>query len=191
MNKCCITNCKSRKRVINVSDHNNKVTYHKLPHKNRQLLKRWMIIINQHQKDFIPTKGTRICSLHFVSLDFKTESTDSNTRRRRKRNTKLKLKHLRCDAVPSILPFSTDRSNSTNSNSQRTKRLAFSSSRLEAENERLIELEKQVFDEDTVKDIYEISNRLKCCNHKPHGFIHSVMDCGLLILLKFLITSLK
>ncbi len=51
--------------------------------------------------DWIPSAKSVICSLHFSQSDFKTERTDSNSRRKL---GELKRKRLKEDAIPRIFP---------------------------------------------------------------------------------------
>ena len=57
-------------------------------------------------KEFVPTKHSRICSLHFRESDFVEQHQDSNPRRRKKfaSTALLKCRYLKKDAVPSIFP---------------------------------------------------------------------------------------
>jgi len=64
------------------------------------------------RKDFVPTRYSKLCSLHFVESDFVEERRDSNAARRRKRlSMEMQRRYLKRDAVPSIFTESSaDRS---------------------------------------------------------------------------------
>ena len=55
------------------------------------------------KKSYIPTKQSKLCSLHFKSDDFVTDLTDQKTWRKRKGETSsLKKRRRRKDACPLI-----------------------------------------------------------------------------------------
>ena len=96
--KCAASTCRSgysgEKRDQNV-------IFHSFPLNNKQLLKRWLERLAR--KGYTPTKHSKLCSLHFKSEDFVTDSKDQKERRKRKRETtSLMRKRLKKDACPSI-----------------------------------------------------------------------------------------
>ena len=50
------------------------------------------------------TKNTFICSKHFLSTDFLSESQYSNNRRKKKTGTQLKYRYLKSNAYPTLFP---------------------------------------------------------------------------------------
>ena len=79
-----------------------KPTMHAFP-KEQEMLQRW--VRANPREDFVPTKNSRMCSLHFKPADFIAVTQDSNTTRRKlQRDKNLALRYLKKDAVPSIFP---------------------------------------------------------------------------------------
>ena len=149
VNRCIV--CKSGKR----NGSNTDVTFHRLPHNNPCLLKKW--------KDRLPrsikiTNSSYICSLHFIPTDFDIISTD-------KRRSKKELKHkrLKRDAIPSIFENisykSTTRSYQSTSEYRRKK-----------ENDRIIEMEKLLNEQETVSNLTQLQEKLRICGNKPTGY---------------------
>ncbi|MCP4488501.1 MAG: THAP domain-containing protein, partial [Gammaproteobacteria bacterium] len=75
------------------------ITFHTFPLKNPDLLDRW--VKNLHRADFVPTKYSRICSLHFTEADFQSERTDKIACRKRSRGD-LQKRRLNLMAEPTI-----------------------------------------------------------------------------------------
>lgn len=73
--KCCVVGCKSG---YNNQDSSG-ITMHKFPD-NEILRKKW--VKNLYTTNLVPTKNTRVCSLHFSSTDFIQERRDSNKYRK-------------------------------------------------------------------------------------------------------------
>ena len=67
---------------------------------NKVLKNAWIRAIDRH--DFVATKYSRVCALHFDVNDFVTVSTDS--RRDRRGESVLKRIRLRRTAIPHIFP---------------------------------------------------------------------------------------
>ena len=98
VNKCAALNCRSRYSGEN-KDSN--ITYRSFPLKDQNLLTVWLK--NIARKDFVPTKYSRLCSLHFEAVDFKEDSSDQLLRRKRRRQSvKLVNRRLKDGAIPSI-----------------------------------------------------------------------------------------
>jgi len=101
--KCAAFGCKSGYTGSDTADkHGDKITLHVFPLYNEELCEKW--IRANPRKDFMPTKHSTLCSLHFTPDDFVLERQDSNsTRRKRKSETPLR-RRLKDDAVPSVFP---------------------------------------------------------------------------------------
>ena len=68
---------------------------------DQELTREWLKRLAR--KNFIPSKHTRICSLHFKLEDFIADLCHKQIRCKRKRNdVKLSKRYLKPDAVPSI-----------------------------------------------------------------------------------------
>jgi len=100
VNKCVAFGCKSGYSSNAAEDATRKITFHSFPKDNDQRDK-W--IRANPRKDFVPSKISKICSLHFADSDFIVQRTDSKDRRRRKHGSELlTYRYLKKDAVPSI-----------------------------------------------------------------------------------------
>ena len=98
VNKCSAFGCKSGYTTSNKAD-NNTISFHSYRLRNEALLQKWTK--NNPRKNFIPTRNSKLCNLHFKDSDFIMSSTDSN--KRRNKNAKVLIKRrLRDDAVPTI-----------------------------------------------------------------------------------------
>ena len=83
--KCCVPNCKEGYKG---APKDPDVTFHLFNSEWKYKIHRggnWEV-----------TKNTFICSKHFVSTDFLSESQDSNNRRKKT----LKYRYLKCNAYP-------------------------------------------------------------------------------------------
>ena len=83
-----------------------KITFHSFPLNNPELCEKWIRCSNP-RTDFVPSKHSRICSRHFRENDFVVAHSDSNVSRRRLQQRssearRLRKRHLKPDAVPSI-----------------------------------------------------------------------------------------
>ena len=104
VNKCSAYGCTSGYKSHTTDD---SISFHAFPLNNKDILDKWMRA--NPRKDFIPTKYSRMCSLHFKSSDFVQHSTDSNSTRRRDKcagqlGDQLVRRFLKADAVPSVFP---------------------------------------------------------------------------------------
>ena len=88
-------NCRSR---CNGEKQDQRASFHSFPSNSSNL------VGTTSKKNYIPTKHSKLCSLHFKSEeDFVTDSTDQKTRRKRKRETfSLIRRQRRKDACPLI-----------------------------------------------------------------------------------------
>jgi hypothetical protein len=101
VNKCVAYGCKSGYKGNASPDCS--ITSHAFPLKNKDLCDEW-IRANPRQ-DFMPTKYSKMCSLHFKPSDFTDEHRDSNKQRLKNYDDdRLIRRHLRSDAVPSLFP---------------------------------------------------------------------------------------
>jgi len=110
----------------------------------------------------MPTKHSKLCSLHFTPDDFVLECQDSNsTRRKRKSETPLR-RRLKDDAVPSVFPNCPAYLSSPAAASRTTSR-ATSSSRHQREADRMAALEQSFFSNDDIAglSLSTILQRLK------------------------------
>ena len=90
--KCCVPNCKEGYKG---APKDPDVTFHLFNSEWKSKIHRggnWEV-----------TKNTFICSKHFVSTDFLSESQDSNNRRK-KTGTQLKYRYLKSNAYPTLFP---------------------------------------------------------------------------------------
>jgi len=79
VNKCCAYGCKSG--YVGHTPSETRITFHSFP-PDAKLREKW--IRANPRKDFVPTKNSQMCSLHFQDTDFVEESSDKNTTRRQK-----------------------------------------------------------------------------------------------------------
>jgi len=107
VNKCAAFGCTSgyKRKAQSVDDAagSQKVTFHSFPLHDKQLCEKWLRA--NPRKDYVPSKNSRLCSLHFHPSDFVDVHNDTNKRRDRARaEKKLYRRYLKDDAVPSIFP---------------------------------------------------------------------------------------
>ena len=77
VNKCSAFGCKSGYKNNPISgEGDQKVTFHAYPLQNKELCDKW--IRANPRKDFIPSKHSQLCSLHFKPTDFVEIHNDSN-----------------------------------------------------------------------------------------------------------------
>ena len=155
--KCCAPGCKSGYSG-NPSEN---VTLHKFP-KREDVLSTWMRKIPR--ADFVPTKSSRLCSLHFVSTDFITESADPTRPKRKLVNRRLKE-----EAVPSIflnLPsyFSDERPTGRPTTS------ASAQARHEKEQEKVEELISNMDEEDKICDLRSLREKFASSDTTTSGY---------------------
>jgi len=94
--KCSAFGCKGG-YDSHVTDKN--VTFHTFP-TNPEMRENW-IRANPRQ-DFVPTKHSCLCSLHFQPSDFTDVPTDSNKRRLKIISQQRQRRQLKEDSVPSL-----------------------------------------------------------------------------------------
>ena len=105
--KCSVFGCRSGYRKSKGESQQSepdqpKPTLHSFP-KDDAILRKWLRAIPR--QNFVPTKNSRICSVHFQPSDFIEVSRDSNKSRQKEQKGKtLSLRYLKKDAVPSVFP---------------------------------------------------------------------------------------
>jgi len=131
VNKCCAFGCRS-----GYAPHSSagvRITFHSFP-QDKDLRDKWIRI--NPRKDFVPSKHSKICSLHFTDGDFIEERHGSNSRRRKK-FSKLKCRYLKSDAVPSVFHNAPAYLSSPSARPRLSAATAAASSRRELEARRL------------------------------------------------------
>ena len=95
--KCCVPGCSTGYAS---QQQESDVSLHKFPG-DEALCEEWLRKIPR--KDFVPTKNSRVCAVHFSANDFITERMDSKTKRNISRGERIR-RTLRENSVPSIFP---------------------------------------------------------------------------------------
>lgn len=107
-----------------------------------------------HRSNFVPTKYSRVCSLHFKEEDFVSERCDKNPRRQ---SGRLKKKSLKGDAIPSVFPDYPSYLQHT-STVRRSER-ATSTSRLDNENLELMMTIDSFEEDDTIDSLQALKTK--------------------------------
>jgi len=184
MVKCAAFRCRSG-YVSKVEDEGNsviKITFHAFPLKDEELCQKW--VHANPCKDFVPTKYSKLCSLHFKESDFVKERRDSNAQRRKSLDDKLTRKHLKDGVVPSIFLNAPDYL-STKGGGPRPTSTATAESRLEHEELEFERLEKSFMAEDDVSELSptDLKTRLDAETKAPSDFTMTLIDEALHIYL--------
>jgi len=160
-----------------VADDN--VTFHTFP-TDPEIRDKW--IRANPRNDFVPTKYSRLCSLHFQPSDFIHVRSDTNHRRLKILSENRQRRYLKQDAVPSMFPNAPEYL-STPVRTPRTTRKAASGSRREDEARKLHELEESFHASDDVSSLSltDISTTLLQETSLPQGFNISIIDNSLLV----------
>ena len=186
--KCSAFGCKSGYTRKN-DEHDDPapvVSYHAFPLNNAELCQKW--VRANPRKDFVATKNSKLCSLHFHPSDFVAERTDSNASRRRSASMTISEKpmrrHLKPDAVPSIFP-NAPKYLSTPKAPPRTTNSATSTSRHEREARRLHLLEESLDADDNISglSLSEIQAKLQAETALTEGYLTTVISEKLIIYL--------
>ena len=82
MGRCSAYGCKSGYDGHETPEN---VSMHQFPLQDRPLLQKWLRKISR--QDFVPSKNSKLCSLHFTDDCFITTSEDSNSRQKKKKDT--------------------------------------------------------------------------------------------------------
>jgi len=172
VNKCAAYGCRSgyKNKDVDQTGDSDRITFHSFPLHNKELCDRW--IRANPRKDFVPSKHSRLCSLHFKSSDFVEVHADSNKRRDKSRvDKKLVKRYLKDDAVPSVFP-SAPQYLSPAVQSPRTTSKATSASRRLLEARALEDMEASFRQEDDISKlpITDIAERLHNDETVPDGF---------------------
>jgi hypothetical protein len=182
VNSCSAFGCKSGYKGHETDV---KITFHSYPLANKDLCDKW--IKANPRKAFVPSKHSKLCSLHFQPSDFIDERTkDSNASRRRRKTValgeKLSHRYLKDDAVPSIFPNAPKYLSASGSGPRRTVS-ATASSRFEREVDQLNVLEQSFLDADDISSLSldEVLVKLKAEAALPSGFSFNTVDSMLLI----------
>ena len=184
VNKCAAFGCKSGYKNNVQQDTDIKITYHSFPLGSEELCDKW--VGANPRSDFVPSKHSRLCSLHFKPSDFVQERADSNLARKRKKSAasggKLYLRYLIDDAVPSIFPNAPAYLSMTSSAPRETV-CATATSRFEFEACRLDVLEQSFQAADNISglSLLDILCKLKNETALPHGFSFVVVETVLVI----------
>jgi len=176
--KCAAYGCKSGYKSSTVDKD---VTFHSFP-RDEELRDRW--IRANPRKDFIPTKHSRLCSLHFQPSDFVDERQDTNKSRLKQKGEKPVRRHLKEGVVPSVFP-NTPAYLSKPVGGQRSTSRASSASRRADEEVKLEALEESFRDSDDISALShaEIREKLEVETAVPQGFTVTSVDELLLIYL--------
>jgi hypothetical protein len=162
--KCFVPGC--------TSGYSNYVTiegtqFFRLPLNNSTLLKKWLQ--RTLSESYIPTENSRICSLHFVDSDFSYNSLDTNkSRKRRRQSLPLNTRHLVPLCIPSVFPFQSSPIISSSTSARTQKALA--STRLNSENQNILNDISKLHEADTVKDLDDLVMKFTLCDTKPQNF---------------------
>ena len=150
------------------------ITFHSFPLHNEELLQKWLQRLAK--KDFVPTKYSRVCSLHFKLGDFITESNDQQNRRKKKRSTIILVKQrLKSDAIPSIfknLPsyYASKDPPSRSGKAASTSRYKNEAARLEENCVKFLDADKVTnYDEFTKKIVNEVAQQGYLIHHTKDG----------------------
>src|SRR6218665_4071868 len=147
---------------------------------DKDLCDKWVRAIRK--QDFVATKYSKLCSLHFKETDFVEVSRDTNKQRRKSGDKQLRKRYLKDGAVPSILPNAPHYLTNT-SGVPRTTVRATSSSRLDYEAMILGQMEESFLAEDDIStlSVSEIADRLGKETTLPQGFSIKCIDQALFI----------
>ena len=152
------------------SESDARITFHSFP-QDETVRAKWIRAISR--KDFVPTKHSRVCSLHFRETDFVEEHCDINTTLRKKLSaSQLKLRHLEKDAVQSIFPSVPSYLTSPAVTPRSSASAACAASRRQKEGRRLEMLEESYTPDDVVESLTsrQIKDRLEGKSAVPAGF---------------------
>jgi len=177
--KCAAYGCKSGYATNTDADG---VTFYSFP--DDSVLRDQWIRANP-RKDFIPTKFSRICSLHFRDCDFIDVRQDSNKSWLKTKSEKPVRRRLREGAVPSIFSNVPAYLSSPAPSPRTTKVTA--SRRRAGEERRLEELEASFNASDDITQMthLQISQSVQSDSTVPQGFIiNSVNECLLVYMVR-------
>jgi len=177
--KCAAFGCRTGYNGSNTVDENGeKITLHLFPLHNHDLCEKW--IRANPRKDCVPTKHSKLCSLHFTSNDFVQERRDSNSTRRKRKSEISEhplRRRLKDDAVPSIFQNCPSYLSSPATVPRLTSR-ATSSRRHQSVVDRLAVLEQSMLVSDDISGLTlpEVQQRLQSQDCLPEGYIFTFVD---------------
>lgn len=185
VNKCCAFGCKSGYDSQHPTDASGvRVTFHSFPQDN-EVRQKW--IRANPRKDFVPSKHSRMCSLHFRASDFVEQPQDSNARRRKKlgdgQQLKCRYMYLKKDAVPTVFLYAPSYLTSPASTPRRSATAASASSRRE-QDQRKLETLQQIFDAEDSISVFtpaRVKEKLMAEPAAPCGFHYFLVDETLVI----------
>ena len=183
VNKCSAFGCTSGYKRKHDEATDPSVTFHAFPLHNKDLCDRW--VKANPRKGFVPSKHSKLCSLHFHASDFLTERTDSNVSRRLSAVSELPVRRrLKPDAVPSIFANAPEYL-STPKAPPRTARKATSASRREHEALKMDALEELFCADDDISGLTlaEIQSKLQGETAIPDGYSITLKDSKLFVYL--------
>jgi len=185
VNKCAAYGCKSGySGNTDVQDDGVKVSFHAYPLSNKELCDKW--IRANPRKDFVPTKHSKLCSLHFKPSDFVEARRDTNKRRMKTYadDTGLVRRYLKDDAVPSVFQNTPNYLSNSHGGTPRSTKRATASSRREQLMQEFDNLSDTFMSEDNIShlNLTEMQDRLRAETALPSGFtVTSVSATSLLI----------
>ena len=163
--KCAAVNCRSGYRG---EKQDQKVTFHSFALEDKHLLQTWLKRLAR--KDYVPTKNSKLCFLHFKFEDYVTDSTDQKEWRKRKRETATLIrKLLRKDACPSIFK---DLLSCYTYNNYLVRSGLSTSSRFENEAARLKEQSEVFLNADKVESFKDLIEKLPEELHRQRYILH-------------------
>jgi len=185
VNKCSAFGCTSGYVTEQRSDSEQKVTFHAYPLHDKDLCDKW--IKANPCKDFVPSKHSKLCSLHFRESDFISKRTDSNAARRKRKSAVCEQplrRHLLPGAVPSIFT-NVPEYLSTPKAPSRTTTSATSASRRERETLKLQQLEESFSANDDISalTLSDIQAKLESETAVPDGYCRAIISSKLLLCL--------
>ena len=145
------------------------MTFHSFSLEDKHLLQTWLKRLAR--KDYVSSKHSKLCFLHFKFEDFVTDSTDQKEWRKRKRETAISIgKRLRKDACPSI--FKDLPSYYTQNNHLVRSGLSRSSCRFKNEAARLEEQNEVFLNADKVESFKDLIEKLPEELHRQRYILH-------------------
>ncbi|ESO08035.1 hypothetical protein HELRODRAFT_169759 [Helobdella robusta] len=103
VNKCAAYGCKSGYKSNAAIDAENKVSFHSYPVNDPELCAKWNKA--NPRRDFIPSRHSKMCSLHFRPSDFVDKYSDTNSTRYKNKtsNSESRIKQeLKPGTIPTI-----------------------------------------------------------------------------------------
>jgi len=181
VNKCAAAGCKSGYDKTEESS-GVKVSFHAFPLNNKDMCDKW--IRANPRKDFVPSKHSKLCSLHFKPSDFVEIRRDSNKQRMKTyADGQLSCRYLKDDDVPSVFPNTPSYLSNSGGTPRSMKRIT-AASRREHQAQEFKNLAETFMSEDNIShlDVTPLGNRLRAETVLPSGFtILSVSPTVLLI----------